>query len=64
MAVLPPFGVETGLLPEGEHVAAWDEVVEALGWNLRRRPLLDGLAEAIELLAAGRDPRVATGVLR
>ena len=40
-----------GRLPPGEHVASWDEVVERFGWTERRRRLLDGLAEAIELLA-------------
>ena len=38
-------------LPAGEHAASWDEVVERFGWTERRRRLLDGLAEAIELLA-------------
>jgi hypothetical protein len=37
-------------LPEGVHVATWEEVVERFGWNPRRRRLLDGLADAIELL--------------
>ena len=30
----------------------WDEVVERFGWTSRRRQLLDGLAEAIDLLSA------------
>lgn len=30
----------------------WDEVVERFGWTPRRRQLLDGLAEAIDLLSA------------
>jgi hypothetical protein len=50
--VLPAFDPETGRLPEGEHDADWAEVVDRFGWNPRRRQLLDGLAEAIELLAA------------
>jgi hypothetical protein len=50
--VLPAFDPESGRLPPGEHVAEWDEVVERFGWTERRRRLLDGLAEAIELLAA------------
>jgi hypothetical protein len=49
--VLPAFDPESGRLPPGEHVASWDEVVERFGWTERRRRLLDGLAEAIELLA-------------
>jgi hypothetical protein len=47
---LPGFDPETGRLPEGEHVASWEEVVERFGWNARRRRLLDGLADAIALL--------------
>jgi hypothetical protein len=50
--VLAPFDPDTGHLPEGEHVATWDEVVERFGWNPRRRQLLDGLGEAIDLLTA------------
>jgi uncharacterized protein DUF6932 len=49
--VLPAFDPDSGRLPSGEHVALWDEVVERFGWTERRRRLLDGLAEAIELLA-------------
>ena len=41
-----------------EHVASWDEVVERFGWTERRRRLLDGLAEAIELLAEAGCRRV------
>jgi len=49
--VLPPFDPDTGRLPEDEHVATWEEVLDRLGWNQGRRRLLDGLAEAIGLLA-------------
>ena len=49
---LPGFDSETGRLPEGEHLASWEEVVERFGWNSRRRRLLDGLADAMELLEA------------
>jgi len=49
--VLPVFHPDSGRLPPGERVASWDEVVERFGWTQRRRRLLDGLAEAIELLA-------------
>ena len=49
--MLPRFDPASGRLPPGEHVASWDEVVERFGWTQRRRRLLDGLAEAIELLA-------------
>lgn len=43
---------DTGRLPEGEHTASWDELVDRFGWTPRRRQLLDGLADAIELLVA------------
>ena len=49
--MLPAFDPDSGRLPPGEHVASWDEVIERFGWTERRRRLLDGLAEAIELLA-------------
>lgn len=50
--MLPQLDPETGLLPVGEHEASWDEVMERFGWNEKRRALLDGLADALELLAA------------
>lgn len=49
--MLPGFDSETGRLPEGQHIATWQEVVERFGWTPRRRRLLDGLAEAVELLS-------------
>ena len=49
--MLPAFDPDTGRLPPGEHVASWEEVVDRFGWTERRRRLLDGLAEAAELLA-------------
>jgi hypothetical protein len=48
---MPPFDPETGRLPDGVYEVAWQEVVDRFGWNPRRRELLDGLAEALELLA-------------
>lgn len=50
--MLPPFDPATGRLPDGEYEIDWQELVETFGWNTRRRQLLDGLAEAIELLGA------------
>lgn len=50
--MLPPFETPSGVLPDGEYEADWQEVVERFGWNPRRRRLLDGLADAIELLCA------------
>jgi len=56
--VLQPFDPDTGRLPEGEHTASWDELVDRFAWTPRRRQLLDGLAEAIELLAAAGCTRI------
>ena len=56
--MLPGFDPESGRLPPGEHVASWDEVVERFGWTRRRRALLDGLADAVESLAAAGCRRV------
>ena len=50
--MLPPFDPASGRLPDGEYEIDWQELVETFGWNTRRRQLLDGLAEAIELLGA------------
>ena len=49
--MIPALDPDSGRLPPGEHVASWDEVVERFGWTERRRRFLDGLADAIELLA-------------
>jgi hypothetical protein len=56
--MLPAFDPDSGRLPAGEHVASWDEVVERFGWTERRRRMLDGLAEAIELLVTAGCRRV------
>ncbi|HVA74581.1 MAG TPA: hypothetical protein VNF71_08450 [Acidimicrobiales bacterium] len=55
---LPPFEPITGRLPPGEHIGTWEEVVDRFGWNRRRRQLLDGLAEALALLADAGCTRV------
>lgn len=55
---MPPFDSATGRLPPGEHAASWEEVVDRFGWNRRRRQLLDGLADAIGLLATAGCSRV------
>ena len=49
MSVIPDF-TDAGLLPEGIHRVTWDEVVSRFGWNTRRRLLLKGLKEALDLL--------------
>jgi hypothetical protein len=56
--MLPPFDLETGRLPDGVHEVTWQDVVERFGFNSRRRQLLEGLADAIELLAAAGRRRV------
>ena len=56
--MLPPFDPETGRLPEGVHTATWEEIVERFGWTSRRRQLLDGLADALEVLAAAGCTRI------
>jgi hypothetical protein len=55
---LPAFESATGRLPPGEHPADWEEVVDRFGWNRRRRELLDGLAEALDLLGEAGCSRV------
>ncbi len=55
---LPLFDQVSGRLPTGEHFATWEEVTDRFGWNLRRRQLLDGLAEALALLAEAGCRRV------
>lgn len=47
--MLHTFDPDSGRLPPGEPIASWGDAVERFGWTERR--LLDGLAEAIELLA-------------
>lgn len=48
---MPLFDSSSGLLPPGEHAASWAEIEERFGWTLRRRQLLDGLAEGLAILA-------------
>lgn len=50
--MIPAFNPDTGHLPPGEHRAGWEEVAARYGTNARRRELLDGLREALELLTA------------
>lgn len=56
--MLPPFDPDTGRLPDGEHPASWDELIDRFGWTPRRRQLLDGLADAVDLLAAAGCTRI------
>jgi hypothetical protein len=55
--VIPPFDAR-GKLPAGVHLATWDEVETVLGGSLRRRVLLLGLWEALNLLQAAGCRRV------
>jgi hypothetical protein len=48
--MIPEFERQTGNLPPGEHDATWEEFVDRFGWNPRRRQLLDGIAESLDLL--------------
>lgn len=45
-------------LPPGEHEADWDQIESRFSWTLRRRQLLDGLAEGLALLADAGCTRV------
>lgn len=47
--MLPAF--EDGVLPPGVHAATWQEVVDRLGWTTWRRELLEGLRDALGVLA-------------
>ena len=47
--MIPEFD-SRGLLPKGVHRANWEEIVKRFGGNERRRKLLRGLKEALDLL--------------
>lgn len=47
--MLPKF-TDNGNLPEGIHIAVWEEIEEKFGWNERRRELLRGLLAALKVL--------------
>lgn len=52
--MVPPFVVETGYLPVGEHDAEWTEFIERFGWNASRKRLISGLRRmALNLRGAG-----------
>lgn len=55
---IPPFDPATGLLPPGEHSTTWVEIEARFGWTLRRRRLLDGLAEGLAILGGAGCGRV------
>ena len=50
--MIPGF-TEEGLLPPGVHETDLEELKEKMGWSRKRRGLLGGLEEALELMAVG-----------
>lgn len=55
--MIPEFD-SRGLLPQGVHRASWEEIVKRFGGNQRRRKLLRGLKEALDLLRGAGCRRV------
>jgi len=49
--MIPGFTNE-GLLPPGVHETDLEELKEKMGWSRKRRELLEGLEEALELMAS------------
>jgi hypothetical protein len=49
--MIPRF-TDGGLLPPGVHETNLEELNEKMGWSRRRRELLEGLEEALELMAS------------
>lgn len=49
--MIPQF-TDEGLLPPGVHETGLEELGEKMGWSRKRRDLLGGLEEALELMAA------------
>ncbi len=54
--MIPQF-TDEGLLPPGVHQTGLEELKEKMGWSRKRRELLEGLEEALELMAACRATR-------
>jgi hypothetical protein len=50
--VIPDFDPVTGNLPDGEHAAAWQDMLGRFGQTPWRRKLLAGMLEALRLLKA------------
>ncbi len=48
--MIPQF-TDEGLLPAGVHETDLEEIREKMGWSRKRRELLEGLEEALELMA-------------
>jgi hypothetical protein len=49
--MIPQF-TDEGLLPSGVHETDLEELKEKMGWNRKRRELLEGLEEVLELMAS------------
>jgi hypothetical protein len=49
--MIPQF-TDEGLLPPGVHQTGLEELKEKMGWSRKRWELLEGLEEALELMAA------------
>jgi hypothetical protein len=49
--MIPSF-TDEGLLPPGVHQTGLEELKEKMGWSRKRRELLEGLEEALELMAS------------
>jgi hypothetical protein len=49
--MIPQF-TDEGLLPPGVHQTGLEEIKEKMGWSRKRRELLEGLEEALDLMAS------------
>lgn len=49
--MIPEF-TEEGLLPPGVHETDLEEITEKMGWSRKRRELIGGLEEALDLMAS------------
>jgi hypothetical protein len=49
--MIPPFELDTGKLPPGQHEASWAEVAARFGGNPQRERILRGLRAALDGLA-------------
>lgn len=49
--MIPDF-TEEGLLPPGVHETDLEEIGESMGWSRKRRELLEGLEDALDLMSS------------
>lgn len=61
--MIPDWDSATGNLPEGIHQAGWKEVEERLGFNPRRRRLLQGLGDEPMSITNSRQYRISKAQL-